>query len=352
MSRLNRPKLTRHNQRPIVVLTRPRPSAPTPAPPPPPLNPNVKNFDINIAVELMEMCINSYQQINYYEKNGNLNDWTVSLSDNSEVELIENLFIYEKQKSSDNINIIKTFPIGFIAKKNNLSDPDRPDYYICFRGTETAKEWEDNLDFGKTKCSFLNGGEKVHKGFQTIYTIGGGGDPPDSTKKSIPQDVIMSFLNSLQTTQYRRLYVTGHSLGAALAALCVLDIVVNTVHKGAIMYNYAGPAVGDQKFATTFKNNIGTNFCSGIINNNLCSFRVVNINDLVPNLPPPKLGPVKLGYVHVNGCSGPLVCNNSSTNDTDANGLYLIEFGDKDNPDECHEKTTYLKILQNIRDKQ
>lgn len=340
MTRLNRPQLTRHKPRP-------RPQPIFSSPPEQPTSTVVKKFDIDVAVELMEMCMNSYEQINYYKMEGTLDGWTVSLSDNSVVEVIDNLLIYEKQKSENGFNVVKIIPLGFIAKKNN-STPLLPDYYICFRGTETAKEWEDNLDFGKTKCSFLNGGEKVHKGFQTIYTIGGGGD---QTKKS-PQDTILMHLKEIKTTDYRRLYVTGHSLGAALANLCVIDVVVNTDHKGAIMYNYAGPAVGDQTFATTFKNNIGTNFCNGTTNNNLCSFRVVNINDVVPKLPPPKLGNINLGYVHVNGCSGPDICNNSSTNDTNENGLYLIEFGNKNNPDECHEKTSYLSKLQSIQNGQ
>lgn len=351
MSRLNRVPLTRHQRRQRVVLTRPRPapslSPPPPAPVPPPQQPtstNVKNFDINVAVELMGVCMNSYEQLIYYKNNnGSLNGWSINVSDNSIYEVIDILYSYETQQGKD-IDIVTKLPLGFIAKKNNLP-PNLPDYYICFRGTETAKEWEDNGNFDKVKCSFLNGKEQVHKGFQKIYTS----DGVDQSEKS-PEGVIMSRLNSLKTTDYRRLYVTGHSLGAALAALCVIDVVVNTVHKNAIMYNFAGPAVGDQNFATTFKNNIGNNFCNGATNNNLCSFRVVNINDKVPDLPPPNLGPVKLGYVHVNGCSGQSICNNSNASDTSQNGLYLIKFGS--NAVEAHHATLYLSTLQSIKNGQ
>ncbi len=353
MSRLNRPPLTRHRQRPRVVLTRPRPARPEPPslpPPPPPAPPPqqptstiVKNFNIDVAVELMELCMNSYEQLIYYKNNnGSLNGWSIKVSDNSIYEVIDILYSYEKQQGKD-IDIVTTLPLGFIAKKNNLP-PDLPDYYICFRGTETAKEWEDNGTFNKVKCSFLNGNEKVHDGFQRIYTSD---DVELVDPEKSPQDRIKSCLNSLAITAYRRLYVTGHSLGAALAAVCVLDVVVNTVHKNAIMYNFAGPAVGDQNFATTFKNNIGNNFCNGATNNNLCSFRVVNINDKVPDLPPEKIGPIKLGYVHVNGCSGQSICNNSSASDTSQNGLYLIKFGS--NAKEAHHGTLYLSKLQSIQ---
>ena len=354
MSRLNRPLLTRHQQRPRVVLTRPRPARPEPPslpPPPPPAPPPqqptstiVKNFDINIAVELMELCMNSYEELTYYRNNANLNGWSIKVSDNSIYEIIEILYTYEAQQGKD-IEIVTKLPLGFIAKKNNLP-PDRPDYYICFRGTETAREWEDNGTFNQVKCSFLNGDEKVHNGFQRIYTSN---DVELVDPEKSPQDVIKSFLSSLETTAYRRLYVTGHSLGAALAAVCVVDVVVNTVHKNAIMYNFAGPKVGDQNFANTFKNNIGNNFCNGapIYSNNLCSFRVVNINDKVPDLPPEKIGPIKLGYVHVNGCSGQSICNNSSASDTSQNGLYLIKFGS--NAKEAHHGTLYLSKLQSIQ---
>jgi len=336
MSRINRVPLTRHRQRPRLILT-----TPTPTPPHSNSNSNdiistsAKNFDIDTAVELMEMCINSYEQLTYYKNNNaTLTGWSINISDNNIYDVIDILDSYETQQGKDGIDIVTKLPLGFIAKKNN-PPPTLPDYYICFRGTETAKEWEDNGNYNKTKCVFLNGKEEVHKGFQKIY-ISSGVDPSEKS----PRDTILARLNSLKTTDYRRLYVTGHSLGAALAILCVTDIVVNTIHKNAIMYNFAGPAAGDQNFASTFKNNIGTNFCNGGTNNNLCSFRVVNIRDKVPDLPPSSAG-----YVHVNGCSGQSICNNAS--DTSVNGLYLINFGN--NFIEAHHATLYLSTLQSIR---
>jgi hypothetical protein len=101
--------------------------------------------------------------------------------------------------------------------------------------------------------------------------------------------------------------------------LAVIDIVTNTIHKGAKMYNFASPLVGNQAFVTFFKANIGTNECNNNSNNSTCSWRIVNSNDLVPTVPPGTLG-----YVHVNGCSGTSICNNSGDNSN--NGLFKIEF--------------------------
>ena len=344
--------LSRHKLRDRVELdstakpkSKPKPK---PKPTPPPSNSNSNdipfdttfpsNFDIGIAVELMGLCMNSYEQLIYYKaNNGSLNGWSIKVDDNSIYEILDIIYSYEKQPSKD-LDIVTELPMGFIAKKENPS-PLPPDYYVCFRGTETAIEWEDNANFKKTKCVFLTGNEQVHKGFQKIYTSGG----IVPSEKS-PRDRILDLLKTLNPAEYRRLFVTGHSLGAAQAVLSVTDIVSNTVHKSAIMYNFAGPAVGDSAFATTYKNIIGTDFCNGKTGTNLCSWRVVNIYDKVPDLPPSSDG-----YVHVNGCSGQSVCNNVDRNDNKLNGVYQILFGDKGNFVEAHHATLYLSKLQDLQ---
>ena len=140
---------------------------------------------------------------------------------------------------------------------------------------------------------------------------------------------MLDYLNSLPNSpsSYDNLWVTGHSLGASLATLALVDIVTNTIHTGAKMYNFASPLVGNQSFVNFFKLKIGTNNCN--TNNadnslNTCSWRVVNINDIVPKVPP-----ADFGYVHVDGCSGPSVCNNNVTNDNEKNGLFEITFAKK-----------------------
>ena len=273
------------------------------APPPPlPLPTSANNFDLDIAIDLMQLCVYTYVQ---YQ---NDDTWTIP----APYKIKQKFYVYEIQ----NDNISKEVPFGFIATKD-----DNKDIYVCFRGTRGAPEWKNDATIELVPCSFLSGQDiKVHKGFQDEYTV-------NNDFKGSLQKQVLDYLNSLPNfpSSYDNLWVTGHSLGAALATLAVADIVNNTIHTGAKMYNFGSPLVGNQSFVDFFKSKIGTSNCNTANNSldNSCSWRVVNINDAVPTIPPPRLG-----YVHVDGCSGPYVCNNVN-NDNKNNGLFEINFADK-----------------------
>lgn len=297
-------------------------------------------FDLDRAIELMQLSIFAYEQFNYFKNqgDGSVDDWSFNNADYASYSIEETLYTYEKIDK-----VTKRIPIGFIAKKDNLSSV--PDFYICWRGTITGSEWVSDGDFKKTTCSFLKNGEKVHEGFQNVYT-GGDDELGDS-----PQKVVLDYLDSIKAkTPDYNLWITGHSLGAALAVLNICDIVVNNYNKNAKMYNFAGPRVGDSAFANTFKNHIGTNCCNtNNALNNCCSWRVVNTNDKVPKLPLEDVLGIKL-YSHVNGCSGGLsICNNANSNDNGLNGLFQIEFADASDIPAAHSSDTYLSTLKKLR---
>jgi predicted lipase len=67
--------------------------------------------------------------------------------------------------------------------------------------------------------------------------------------------------------------VTGHSLGAALAVLCALDLKHNGYSQVSVI-NLGQPRVGNQVFAQYYNETITD------------SFRMVNQRDWVPHLPP------------------------------------------------------------------
>lgn len=300
-------------------------------------------FDLDRAIELMQLSIFAYDQFEYFNSKGNVDGWSFNNADYASYSIERTLNTYEK---IDKVTT-KEIPIGFIAKKDNLSSI--PDIYICWRGTITADEWESDLDFKKITCSFLNNGEKVHRGFHNVYT---GGD--DQLGPS-PQKVVLAYLESIkETIPDYNLWITGHSLGGALAVINICDIVVNTSNKNknnknAKMYNFAGPKVGDSAFANTFKNHIGTNCCNTNALNNCCSWRVVNTNDKVPEAPPSSIGNVKTDYVHVNGCSGVSVCNNANSNDNSLNGLFQITFANSLDVVAAHSSDTYLSTLKKLK---
>jgi predicted lipase len=297
-----------------------------------------KNFDIVRAEELMQLCVYTYDQ--YRENQNNNNTWTIS----APFKIEKTFYVYEKGEN----NISKKVPFGFIATNTSVNNKN---IYICFRGTNSASEWEKNSKIPLVLLvkSILNDKNnktiKVHKGFQQVYTNPNnvGGDLGSL------QNQMRDYLETIKVEDYNNLWVTGHSLGGAVATLAVIDIVTNTIHKGVKMYNFASPLVGNQAFVNFFKANIGTNECNNNSNNSTCSWRIVNLNDLVPKVP---LG--ILGYVHVNGCSGTSICNNRGDNSN--NGLFEIEFAK-----ECknflnvtcvinaHSSDGYLSKLQYIK---
>jgi hypothetical protein len=80
----------------------------------------------------------------------------------------------------------------------------------------------------------------------------------------------------------KTLRISGHSLGAALGTLLAIDVSGNDLFTSPTVYTFGSPRVGDKVFAGTYDDLVPT------------SWRVSNLNDLVPHLPPQLAG-----YTHV-----------------------------------------------------
>ena len=76
------------------------------------------------------------------------------------------------------------------------------------------------------------------------------------------------------------MYVTGHSLGGALATIFAYECAELDVGK-VIMYNYGSPRVGNKAFVDEFKRRVDS------------SWRFSNASDIIPTVPR------FLGYRHV-----------------------------------------------------
>jgi triacylglycerol lipase len=81
-------------------------------------------------------------------------------------------------------------------------------------------------------------------------------------------------------------YITGHSLGAALATLVALDVAarLDPPENWLRLYTYAGPRVGDSRFVESFRRLVPN------------AYRVANLADTVPLLPSSKMAG---GFAHV-----------------------------------------------------
>lgn len=69
------------------------------------------------------------------------------------------------------------------------------------------------------------------------------------------------------------IYVTGHSLGAALAILCAADLVVVGKLPVAGVYTFGGPRVGNLAFSQWYNQNIAPEV-----------FRFTHRHDIVPHV--------------------------------------------------------------------
>ncbi|CAK7327354.1 unnamed protein product [Dovyalis caffra] len=166
-------------------------------------------------------------------------------------------------------------------------DSARKRLVVAFRGTEQAR-WKDLRTDLMVVPAGLNperiGGDfkqevQVHSGFLSAY---------DSVRIriiSIIKLLIGDTYNGAEPPFKWHVYVTGHSLGGALATLLALELSSSQLVKhGAIsvtMYNFGSPRVGNKKFAEVYNQKVKD------------SWRVVNHRDIVPTVP--RL----MGYCHV-----------------------------------------------------
>lgn len=133
---------------------------------------------------------------------------------------------------------------------------DEEKVIIAFRGTENLEDWKTNLNLAKAAWKV----GMFHSGFyKSIYSVW-----PTATAR----------LNSLRTNN-QPIWLTGHSLGGALATLAC-GLLDDELPEQAIagVYTFGQPRVGDVIFAQTIDQRVKKRF-----------FRVVNNNDIVPRIP-------------------------------------------------------------------
>jgi hypothetical protein len=181
---------------------------------------------------------------------------------------------------------------GFIAHRS-----ENPSHAIlAIRGTANDVEWwDDSNALGMTPFPVANCGN-VALGFERIYAT------LEVVERSVSDGGGHGSLKgagsfSAQVAEHLRRYaaktpgaavpeptieVTGHSLGAPLAAYYVAENALVHKIRNPALYTFASPRVGDRDFVDVF-NSLG-----------LTSWRIVNKADIVPRLPP---GPF---FHHVN----------------------------------------------------
>ena len=135
---------------------------------------------------------------------------------------------------------------------------------VSFRGTEYFRDWLDDFDFAPAPYSPIPGRGTVHQGFLIVY---------EAVRESVR--ATLSTLIACKAAGLKEILITGHSLGGALCALSALDILNDLAGNLApIVYTWAEPRVGHPDFVHFFDTRV-----------NIC-YRMVNLWDVVPHLPP------------------------------------------------------------------
>ncbi len=200
---------------------------------------------------------------------------------------------------------------GFIA--NSKANP--AELIMAIRGTDNPTEiWDDLNALGMTHFLVGHVARGLGRIYETLQVIPAGGPTAMQSLAAggisfaeqvarLSRQHAAAKLGAGATEQSVSVEVAGHSLGSALATYYVMENAMTHKIKNPAICTFASPKVGDPTFTDAF-NKLG-----------LTSWRVANLRDIVPKLPPGF-------FCHVNsealidstGKAGPgLICSHKLT---------------------------------------
>jgi triacylglycerol lipase len=111
---------------------------------------------------------------------------------------------------------------------------------VAFRGSHEIKDWLTNARFGMEDLCWTNGHSvaAIHAGFLKAF-------------ESVIGEVTHQVRNLLAIHRGSAIFITGHSLGGALATLCALDFKRQHLAPAAVM-TFGCPRVGNKSFAQIY----------------------------------------------------------------------------------------------------
>jgi triacylglycerol lipase len=158
-------------------------------------------------------------------------------------------FTQQTQLRANSLSTGRNLMYGYIFSNENSA-------CFAFTGTSSIDQWKDDFKFTLVEGSDITGyqpGMKIHEGFYNIYRQ--------------LKSPIHTWLSTRKHIQH--VYITGHSLGGALATICSLDLS----NYSPIVYTFGAPRVGNPLFAEIYQNNVS----QGI--------RINNTEDIITDLP-------------------------------------------------------------------
>ncbi|WP_156755649.1 lipase family protein [Actinokineospora pegani] len=202
---------------------------------------------------------------------------------------------------------------------------------VAFRGTAVLEDLKTDLgegwaSLGKTQYPFekWNVGKQevwAHRGFLSAY-------------QRLRASVIATVETALARNRNATVYTTGHSLGAALATLCAVDLRASVRGPWPRLWTFASPRVGNEKLAALVQNS--TDECH----------RVVNTRDWVPSVPDRGWTPAYYKWYY-GGQHGPAPTPTFVDYQHVIGNIIEVEFGSATSPLEAHRlRNYYLASLE------
>ena len=135
--------------------------------------------------------------------------------------------------------------------------------WVVFRGSSSVRNWIHDLEVAKVDyATFPECSCSVHRGFyQSVL--------------GVREDALMVVTKLVADYPKDRVYVGGHSYGAACAQLMAMELA--RVGIPADVYTYGSPRVGDSLYSS---------FMTLVLHH----VRVTHDRDIVPHVPPKEMG--------------------------------------------------------------
>ncbi len=178
-----------------------------------------------------------------------IKDWLREGEETSERDIRDN-FKY--------LNMLTTNTQAFMFRRGN-------NLILVFKGTQQLDDWKTNLKIRLKQFTVLADQTavpptgRVHRGFLDAW-------------QSVEKQVIYYLKKWI--TPDTKLWVTGHSLGGALAAVATISLETQGFKINGL-YTFGQPRVADWKLVNYMNSRMGDRI-----------FRYVNNNDIVPLIPP------------------------------------------------------------------
>jgi len=137
---------------------------------------------------------------------------------------------------------------------------------VAFRGTVSSsiKDWVHDLSYTKTNPITKYPDAGVHHGFWNAW-------------KDLSDDVVSAVKQVLSTNGATKVLVTGHSLGAAMAADAAIDMKLSYGWDTSVV-NFGSPRAGDHNYEAALSTEVPS------------FWRITHHHDLVPHVPPEHMG--------------------------------------------------------------